>query len=344
MAAAPGDDDILEALWEMRILMTNQLARKTGRSGPVIRRRIRKHLIPEGLVAVHDGGGSSEQHAYSLTKSGFEVMAARAGVDPAKAPFSSRPPSGPGSPFFRHTCLTNTIWIEFDRACSQPESPVELVRAVPEWTMAEDPKLRRPKRPWERFIISEQLGDIEDPDRFHVVRPDALFLLAPRHEKRLRVAAYLEADRATVSVTTVITEKLVGYWHIFLHRSFERWGALAMRVCFVIGSARTDRRLESLRIALADFKRKYKPRHERFRQARLEAASPEIRPTLERRLPTIDSFIGCFRLCRREDFADDDIVSASVWMNADGERVPFFRGEPAAESGEARHDATGATP
>jgi hypothetical protein len=271
-------------------------------------------------------------------------MAGRAGLDPGKMPFSSRPPSGPGSPFYRHTKLINTTWIEFDLACSRPDSPVELVQALPEWEMSSgDPKLRRSKKPWEKFLISEQLEDIDDPQRRHVVRPDALFLLAPRSEPQLRVAAFLEADRATVS-SSVIMDKILGYWHIFLRRSFERWGALAMRVLFVVGSVRTDQRIGSMLTALGDFARRNEARHERFRRERLDAVSPSARVALEARLPNMESFVGCFRFCRTEDFAGRCIVTSPIWRTAaDGERVPFFRG-PAPEPDTAPQPEQGGTP
>lgn len=326
MASAPGDDALLHGLYVHRILTSSQLARKTGRSAPVVRRRMRKSLIPGGLVAVCDSQSSADQNAYHLSKEGFAVMAAQSGTDPGKAPFSSRPPSGPGSPFFRHTKLTNSTWIEFELACSRPGSPVELVRALPEWEMASDPKKRRSKKPYERFVISERIEDVTDADQHHVVRPDGLFLFAPRDDSQLRVAAYLEADRATVSVSTAIAGKILGYWHVLLRRTFARWGAVAMRVCFVVDSVKTDQRLMSIITALGDFRRRNMERHEQFRTERLKAALPSGRATLEARLPTMDTFVGCFRLCRWQDFIDADILTDPIWLNADGERVPFYRG------------------
>lgn len=341
MAEAPGDDDLMAALFEHRILTTGQLARKTGRSAPVVRRRMRRRLVPDGLVAVHAGGGSTAQQAYSLKRPGFELMAARAGTDPGRAPFSSRPPSGPGSPFFRHTALSNSTWIAIEGACSRPAAPVRLVRAVPEWEMHPDPERRRSRKPWERFIAAERLEDIDDPGSFRVVRPDAVFLIAPRREPELRVAAYLEADRMTCSVSGVVTGKIAGYWHIYLRRTFRRWGAVAMRVLFVVGSSRSERRLGSLRTALADFARRNAARHERFVEARIGAAPPEARAKLRAAAPTMDAFVGCFRMCRREDFSGRDIVTDPVWSDADGRRIPLYRGPSATGAGPAQAGGSG---
>lgn len=342
---ASGDRDLMLALLQMRILTSSQLGLLTRRSAAVIRRRMRMHLIPDlEAVTALTGGGAADEKAYALTPKGFDMMAAEFGVDPARMPFSRRPPSGPGSPFYRHLRLTNDSWIAFHLACERSESPVQLVRAIPEWEMASDPKLRRSKKPWEKFIVSERVEDIDDGQHYHVVRPDAVFLFAPRGEPVLRVVAYLEADRATVSIKGPIHDKIRGYYHVFLRRSFERFGGVAMRVLFVVGSVRTDRRIDSVRSALHEFCARHEARHERFREERLKAADPSIRPHLESRLPPIGAFASTFRLCRREDFLDRCILTEPIWRDASGERVPFYRGETPAASGETGHEETRAMP
>jgi hypothetical protein len=330
MNFAPGDDEILWALMEYRVLTSGQLAWLTGRSAAVIRRRIRKHLASEWNVVRLLLGGSTDQNAYALSGEGFKMMAARAGLDPSRMPFSIKPPAGPGSPFFRHMKLSNDVWIFFRRACQNAGSPIELARAVPEWEMNPDPTKRRSKKPWERFVISERLQDIEDAQLIHVLRPDLVLVFAVKDQPGLRVASYLEADRATVSVRGVIVEKIRAYWHLFLRRGFEHYGAVAMRVLFVVGDTRTEQRIRSVQDALGDFCRSHELHHERFRQQRLQAAAPQARDHLAARMPPITAFSDCFRFARREDLSGVDILREPVWQDASAQRLPFFRGNGSA--------------
>ncbi len=328
---ASGDQDILLALLTYRVLLSSQLGRLTGRSAAVIRRRLREYLISElGLVIALDGGGASDQKAYALSPKGFDMMAAQLGLDPSRVPFSRRPPSGPASPLFRHLKLSNDVSIAFTLACNA-DSPVDLVRTIPEWEMDSDPLRRRSKKPWERFVISERLEDIDGGDRIHVLRPDLVLLLAPRSDPKAGVACYLEADRATVSVNGVINGKLRAYWHVFLRRGFKhRYEAAAMRVLFVVGATRTEQRIHSIRGAIREFCRHNHDRHERFRAQVQQAAKAGSGSQVE--LPPISSFAGCFRFARWEDLCGHDILHTPVWQDSAGQHLPFFRGPSAAEA------------
>lgn len=324
---AAGDQEILLGLLKYRVLTSGQLGRLSGRSPEVIRRRLRGYLIGElEAVIALEGGSAADQKAYALSRKGFDMMAAQLGLDPSRVPFSRKPPVGPSSPLFRHTRLSNDVAIAFCQACDKAGSPVEMVRTIPEWEMDGDPRRRRSKKPWERFVISECLPDIEHPERFHVLRPDLVMNLAPRRHPGSRVAAYLEADRATVSVSGVIMEKLRGYWHLFLRRGFMRYGAVTMRVLFVVGSTRTDQRLRSIQQALSEFCRRHAERHELYRTQCRQAAERQGEAEARFELPPISSFAACFRFARWEDLSEVDILSAPVWQDNSGQRLPFFRG------------------
>jgi hypothetical protein len=327
---ASGDQDLLLALLTYRVLLSSQLGRLTQRSAAVIRRRLREYLIGEqGLVLALDGGSASDQKAYALSPKGFDMMAAQLGLDPSRVPFSRRPPSGPASPLFRHLKLSNDVSIAFTLACTAG-SPVELVRAIPEWEMDRDPLRRRSKKPWERFEISERLEDLDGGERVLVLRPDLVLILAPRNDPKARVAAYVEADRATVSVNGVINEKLRAYWHLFIRRGFkQRYEAAAMRVLFVVGATRTEQRIHSIQGAVREFCRHHQDRHERFRAQVRQVTKVESGSRTD--LPPISSFAGCFRFARWEDLCGQDILHAPGWQDSAGQHLPFFRGPSEAE-------------
>lgn len=323
------DLEILRALLEHRILTSGQLSLLLGRSSAVIRRAIRKRLAPEGLVPAMSGS-AMEQVAYCLTRKGLALLARMQGLDLGTLPFSAKPAAGPGSMFWQHTRLTNDVWIAFRRACLAG-SPVRLMRAVPEWQMAADIRLRRSRRHWERFELSERLSDIREPGRYHFFRPDLGLVLEAGSTPGARVAAYVEADRATESISGPIRAKLEGFWHWFMRRGFEAHEAHAMRVLFVVGNVRTDRRPAAIGQAVLEFCREHEEQHEKWRErsiSGLRQASPALsQEILLHRFPPISSFAACFRFCRSEDFADADIALAPIWLTAAGEKVAFFRGQ-----------------
>jgi hypothetical protein len=327
---APGDESILQALLEYRVLESGQLALITGRSSAVIRRAIRRRLESEGLV-LRLSGGLGDQVAYCLSRNGLELMAGLRGLELGSLPFSAKAPAGPSSLMFRHTRLTNDVLIAFRKSCAGAE-PVRLLAAVPEWHMHVDPRRRRGRKSWQRFALREMLEDIDEPRLVHSFRPDAMLLLEASSAPEAKAAAYLEADRCTESLSGPIQEKLHAYWHFFLRRGFEQHGAQAMRVLFVIGSARTGRRVAAMGETVLDFCRRIEPRHEAFR---FRSPYP---------IPLISALVSCFRFCRAEDFADADITLDPIWSTAGGEKVPLFRGpasrtEPSLSINPTYHDS-----
>jgi hypothetical protein len=334
---ATGDQEILLGLLKYRVLTSGQLARLTGRSPAVIRRRLRSYLIPDlGVVMALEGGSAVDQKAYALSPKGFDLMATELGLDPSRLPFSRKPPCGPASPFFRHLKLSNDVAIAFSQACAKPGSPVEMLLLCPEWEMDPDPKRRRSKNPAERFAICESLPDLDHSDRTHVLRPDLVLVLAPRRDPESRVAVYLEADRATVSVSGVITQKLLAYWHLYLRRGFDkRCDAVTMRVLFVVGSTRTEQRVQSIQRALGEFCQRHEARHELYRVQYRQALEQRGDVKAKADFPPISAFAACFRFARWEDLAEVDILSAPVWQDAAGQRLPFFRGYGAKDQASA---------
>lgn len=342
---APGDEAILFFLLRHGVLESGQLSRLTGRSSAVVRRRVRRYLAGElGLVKVLGGASAYEQTAYCLSRKGFLYVAELQGRDVRSIPFSAGEPAGPGSLFYRHRRLTNNVWIELERRMNEPGCPLRLERAIPEWEMSPDPRKRsRKAKHWEKFVVSDRLADIDTPGVFHRVRPDARFIISPKDRSALRIVADLEADRASESTRgRVMSEKLMGYWHAFLRRSFEDYGACALRVLFVLGNVRTVRRIDTLREALRELAEKNAGRHRRYQSAALgtlisawreahEGREPEglELARLRARAPSMEAFVGCFRFCLWEECLRANLLTDPIWRTVSGECVPFFRGETA---------------
>jgi hypothetical protein len=330
MTPAEGDRLIVAALYEHRVLRSGQLAKRVQRSPPVIRRAIRERLEPEGLVQ-RLTGGAADQVAYCLSRAGLEYVAESRGQDLGSLPYSAKPPAGPSSLFFRHTVLTNDIWIAFQLACGNPGSPVRLAAAIPEWQLCADPRRRRSK-PWDKFMLRERLPDLSDPQRFHTFRPDLLLLLQAAESPGSHVAAYFEADRGTESIADAIQAKIEGYFHWFVRQGFRQHGAEAMRVLFVVGAMQSTRRPLAMGQAVLEFCRVHQERHEAYRRAAFEAACrsrPDLDPQeMAGRFPPISLLTGCFRFCRAEDLMEANPLLDPIWLTAAGERVPFFRGRP----------------
>lgn len=331
MTPVEGDRLILEALYGHRVLRSGQLAKLLQRSSPVIRRAIRDRLEPQGLVQ-RLAGGATDQTAYCLSREGLEYMADVGGIDLGSLPFSAKPPAGPSSLFFRHTVLANDIWIAFQLACGNPASPVRLARAVPEWQLSTDPRRRRSKHAQEKFMLRERLPDLSTPQRFHTFRPDLMLLFQAAKSPSSPVAAYVEADRGTESITNTIQAKIEGYFHWFVRQGFRQHGADAMRVLFVVGAMQSARRPVAMAQTVLEFCRVHQEKHEAYRRDAFEAAcraQPQVDPNeMARRFPAISLFAGCFRFCRTEELMEADPLLDAIWLTPGGTRVSFFRARP----------------
>lgn len=322
---ASGDPEIIQALFVHRVLESGQLARITGRSSPVIRRRLAGYLSEQGLIHILQGT-AVDQRAYTLSPKGMDQVAGHLGLDPKYLPFSRHPPSGPASPFYRHMRLANNIAIAFRLACQEVACPVELYQTIFEWEMVSDLRARRSKKPWEKFKICEALPELHDSNQLQILRPDLVLCLRPCSAPASIVAAYVEADRATMSVQGALMRKLRPYWLMFLRQGFTRYGAAAMRVLFVFANISTDQRLQSFWQTLERFCQQQAPEHEQFNQARARLARSLGHPPRPQR--DIEDFARCFRLARWDQLRQHNILIDPLWHDSAGRRVGFFRGAP----------------
>ncbi len=295
MHLAPGDSLLLELIFEYRYVQSGQLKRLTGRSGQVIRRRLRRLAAAQFVVILTRS--PTEQAAYALGPLGFEWIAHQLGVAVSDLPFSRKVSQDKTASFFwKHTLLVNDVLIAF-RMALEEHPDLTLLRSIQEWEM-ENPRARAHHR---RYRLSERL---EEGGNVHAHRPDACLLLGlPRAPGEMKVAVFIEADRNTQSMTR-IRKKLAAYrvyWKRQRHAAV--FGAVSMRVLFVLGEVKTDRRIESMQRELEQMARPL--------EARGEPAEP---------------LTGMFRFARSSALAGD-IVHDPVWRTGLGpEPAPFYRG------------------
>jgi len=294
MHLAPGDPQLLEQLFEFRYLRSGQLARLTERSSQVVRRRLRRLATAEYVLPLTRS--PTEQAAYALGPLGFEWMAHQLGVAQRDLPFSRRTDRNKAASFFwRHELLVSDIIIAFRKGL-EGHPDLSLDRAIREWEMS-DP---RAKAHHKRYLLSERL---EEEGRAHAHRPDACLLLGlARAPREMKVAVFIEADRNTQSMRR-IRRKLEAY-RVYWKR--ERYaaalGAVSMRVLFVLGEVRTDRRIGSMQQELA-----------RMTAGQGERGQPAGPP------------VELFRFTRSEALAGN-IVSDAVWRTGlETDSAPFYR-------------------
>ncbi|MEM7151317.1 MAG: replication-relaxation family protein [Myxococcota bacterium] len=273
---AEGDIELIQALYRYRYLRSGQLSRLTERSSQVIRRRLR-WLAGQGYVQML-ARGKAEQAAYSLARGGFEFVAHASGVPVSALPFSRKIDENKTASFFwRHTMLVNDVVIAFEQALEE-HPRLALEEVIQEWELA-DPRAKAHHR---RFRLSERF---EEGGRVLIHRPDACLLLRPRGEDGAPlVAAYLEADRATEPLRR-IRGKIEGFYAYWLRERFVTLRATSMRVLFVLGNVRTDKRIRSMQRTLETFAKELATRrgnHEAkrfvslFRFARAGALGPGV--------------------------------------------------------------------
>ncbi|MCA9797579.1 MAG: replication-relaxation family protein, partial [Candidatus Eremiobacteraeota bacterium] len=189
MMLADGDGILLQRLYALRFATSGQLARSTGRSSQVIRRRLRK--LAEAGFTLPLARSPTEQAAYALAEGGFEWIAHQRSVSVQDLPFSRKISQGKTQSFFwRHELLVGDIVIAFEQALND-HPRLGLPRVIREWELAD----RRARAHHRRFVLSERF-DVQG--RPHVHRPDACLLLEPKDAgPGIHVAAFVEADRAT---------------------------------------------------------------------------------------------------------------------------------------------------
>lgn len=300
MILADGDPPLLESLFEHRFLSSGQLARLSGRSPQVIRRRMRKLI--EGAWVLALDRRPTEEAVYALTPRGREWMAQQLGVEKAMLPIAGQVEANRSQTiFFRHELLVSDILIAFVRVLEE-YPPLELKRMLREWEL-QDPKARAAHK---RYVLCERF---EVEGRTVVHRPDACLLLRPiAAPPESVVAVFIEADRSTESMRR-IRRKLDAYYLYWKRERFRAGlGAFGMRVCFVLGEAKTERRIRSMQQTLADFCT------QRWSEDQEEDAS---------------AFAGLFRFALGEAL-EQDLLQGPVWYRGLEEApAPFVRVVPA---------------
>ena len=296
MSAFAGDEVILMALYEYRLLSSGQLARLTGRSQQVVRRAIRKRLRPEKLVA-DIRRHVSEEAAYTLGVEGLKYVARVLRVD-ADELFRANRVMGERTLFFRHSILVSEIRLAFNLAASTELSPVSISRTIGEWETV--PGIRGEAPHHERFILSEKLVGPDGVARHH--RPDSLFLMHPKAEGPSQtVAVFVEADRNSEPMKR-ISAKFHAFWLYWRERLFAKsFGAVAMRVLFILDNVKDEKRIGSMQKELTEF------------LSRLNEPQKA------------DAFRRCFRFACMRDLSEHTVLQKPIWFDADNHARLFFQ-------------------
>lgn len=303
MSLVPGDDGILKALYEYRYLTSGQLARRTRRSTQVIRRAIRRRLVPGGLVvALHRR--CTEEAAFALGAQGVKFIADNLGCPVAEVPFP--PPSPARGLFWQHFMLINDIRISLDIATEDASSPICVERTIPEWETRPGARRNTAASHHERFVLSERLKDADGTTYYH--RPDCCFLVHPKAiGPEQRVAIFMEADRGTEAVKSRIRAKMEAFYVYWYRRLFfKAFGAVGMRVLFVLDDITDRRRIHSMQDELRRFARTKGDGGEGFRR--------------------------CFRFALKRDLNETTVLAQAIFYDADDE-ARFFFAQPVQNAG-----------
>jgi hypothetical protein len=292
----PGDSTILMALYEYRVLTSGQLGRITRRNPQVIRRAIRKRLRPGEFVS-DLRRNSTEEAAYMLGPEGVAFVAHELGCEPQELGRPNKT-NTVRTFHFRHWLLVTDVRIAFSLATAGATNPVCIERIIGEWETV--PHAAPTAAHHERFILSERLVGNDGVARFH--RPDCLFLMYSRDDGRGKlVAVFLEADRNTEAMPR-IREKYEAFWLYWARKRFvEAFGAVAMRVVFVLDDVTDRTRIRSMQKLLRDM------------------VGSRGKPGEG------DAFRKCFRFARKQDLDESSVMTKPIWFDADDNARVFFQ-------------------
>ncbi len=242
MTLVAADRPLIFALFTYRYLTSGLLARRCARSTQVIRRAIRRRLKPGGFVLSLQRQ-PAEEAAYTLGAEGLSFIAQAVGCPVSALPFP-RPSTSRGL-FWKHSMLVNEVRIAFDLATATDGSPIAIRRTIPEWEM--NPTERRAAP-----LLFERFKAADGATYWH--RPDCLFLMHATSGDEHDVAVFLEADRNTEAIESRIRAKYEGFYQYWVRRRFiEAFGAVAMRVLFVLDNLTDRRRIQSMQAELRRF-------------------------------------------------------------------------------------------
>lgn len=283
-----GDPKIIRVLFDYRFLQSGQIARLTGRSGPVIRRRIREILKPLGYVKELPRE-MKEEAVYALGREGFRYIAQSRKCSVGDLPYSRRGTKVKPH-YWRHILLINDTCIDFQLA-SVKQPNLELDQTIPEWWIVK-PKEKKGKK---KFFLWESPKDVKT-GRLFSFRPDAMFLCS--YPGGNRMAMFLEADMGTESVAKRIRYKFNAYRCYFDGRYYStKCHANYMCILFVLEDVKSDIRIRTM-------------------QRLLEKMAEELE---DRNAEGRASFIKYFRFTRSELVNPETILSEPIWQNYKGE-------------------------
>jgi hypothetical protein len=290
LSLVQGDGDLIWMLFAYRYATASQIARRFGRSPPVVRRAVRLRLQPGGFVEyIHRK--VSQEAAFTLGREGLTFVA-----EHLKCPVSdlSFPKTSATRGFFwDHSMAINEVRLSFDLATQEARSPIVIHRTIGEWEL--NPARRGAPLLFERF---------KGPDGDAIFRPDCLFLMHPKAAGVSQmVAVFLELDRASESIANRIRAKYEGFYQYFVRRRFvDAFGVdvVAMRVLFVLDNVTDRQRLQNMQAELRKFTR-----------AKGTGAEP---------------FERCFRFALMRDLNEATVITQRIWSDAhDVPRLFFFQ-------------------
>ena len=196
--------------------------------------------------------------------------------------------------------LVNEVRIAFDLATATEGSPIAIRRTIPEWEMNPAAKRAAP-------LLFERFKAADGTTYWH--RPDCLFLMHATRGDEHDVAVFLEADRNTEAIESRIRAKYEGFYQYWIRRRFiEAFGAVAMRVLFVLDNLTDRRRIQSMQAELR-----------RFVEAKGESAK---------------AFQQCFRFALKRDLDENTVLAQPIWYDAQDQARRFFQPAPALGSAE----------
>lgn len=291
MAFTDDDVAIVKTTADLRYVTPDLLARRLGRSKAVVRRRMRRELVPAGYI-VEMPRAANESAAYTLGPLGFELVAHALGIPPWALPFS-RKITKVRTFLWKHTMLVNEVRIAFEVACEASDSPAVLTRAIPEWEM--NPNAGHDAKHHERFVLSERLGSGQN---VRSLRPDLGLLMHPRGMEERLTLMLVEADRNTEDHVRLRT-RIEAYKLYFEQGRFESaFGAVDMRVLFVLDQVANAARRERMQQEVQSF-------------AQGGGARAD--------------FVKTFRFAERRALDARSVLTAPVWFDAWGQARPFVR-------------------
>jgi hypothetical protein len=301
MAFVHADTILLFALFTYRYLRSGQLAKLTGRSVQVVRRRMRE-MQKLGYAVSLERQCMSEL-VYALGPKGWEHVAKELDTSPAKLPYSAVNAKSAETIFLRHTLFTNDVRILFDLALRDHEH-VAMRRAIPEWELA-NPEA---KKAAERYVLAEDMKHkINGRKRTIRFRPDALFLLYPKSQgPKYSAAFFLESDRSTESVAGKIREKYYSYMLYFqLCRYWQVWKAGKMRCLFVIEGGNPGKRIAKM-------------------QEELQSLADELGDPNPAENEGKAAFVHVFRFCDASLLSEKSVIDEPIWTDWRGKPTALF--------------------